>query len=129
MVYGNDAQEFRPIASKFASGRFVFNDTRGHAHKLSDARFYAKRRHAFGRRATSDPTTTESPEDVVRWLRHLLLLVTADRRQARPPIIAESSPQPCGLRGDGVRIRDAHDPPHAHDMRVPMTSRRTWTSA
>jgi acetyl esterase/lipase len=45
-----------------------------------DMRFYAKGCHAFGLRPTSDPITTEWPGEVVRWLRHLGMLPTSDRR-------------------------------------------------
>jgi acetyl esterase/lipase len=45
-----------------------------------DMRFYAKGCHAFGLRATSDPITTEWPDEVVRWLRQLGMLTTSDQR-------------------------------------------------
>jgi acetyl esterase/lipase len=45
-----------------------------------DMRFYGNGCHAFGLRPTSDPITTEWPGEAVRWLRHLGMLTTSDRK-------------------------------------------------
>lgn len=44
-----------------------------------DMRFYAEGCHAFGIRPTSDPITTEWPDEVVRWLQHRGMLKRTER--------------------------------------------------